>query len=68
MEPFVVLLILTIGLIVGIVVAVEAGWHRSRREEELLVELDSLRAVHRLSLATWQARQALREAERSARS
>lgn len=50
-----------VGVLVGVVLAATYQPEPSEREQALRAELESLRAVSRLSLAAWQARQALRE-------
>lgn len=54
-------LLFLVGLLVGGVLASYFVPGPSEREEASQAELNALRAVNRLSLAAWQARQAMRE-------
>jgi len=56
-----IVLVLVLGVVAGAGIAIWHGWHSSEREQVLLAELEALRAVNRLSVAAWQARQALRQ-------
>lgn len=57
----IILAAVLLGLVIGLGLAIWQGWHSSEREQVLLAELESLRAVNRLSVAAWQARQVMRD-------